>query len=78
MANDELAKALFEAFAKGEGNTLKSLLDNTVYENFAGAIRDASRVLAAMNAEVEHLTDLAEHWASRIEVGGIAPLFSCT
>ncbi len=32
----------------------------------AGAIRDSNRVLAAMNAEVEHLSDLTIHWASRI------------
>ncbi len=33
----------------------------------ANAIRDANRVLAAMNAEVEHLMDLANQWASRID-----------
>ncbi|MCG8653525.1 MAG: ATP-binding protein [Pirellulales bacterium] len=32
----------------------------------AGAIRDANRVLAAMNAEVEHLGDLANHWAGQL------------
>ncbi|MGI9474213.1 MAG: ATP-binding protein [Rubripirellula sp.] len=32
----------------------------------SGAIRDADRVLAALNAEVEHLHELAEQWASRI------------
>jgi signal transduction histidine kinase len=32
-----------------------------------GAIRDANRVLAAMNAEVEHLSDLARQWAARIQ-----------
>ena len=37
----------------------------------AGGIRDASRVLAAMNAEVEHLNDLALHWASRIDDGTV-------
>ena len=35
----------------------------------SGGIRDANRVLAAMNAEVEHLNTLALHWASRIEEG---------
>ena len=35
----------------------------------AGAIRDANRVLAAMNAEVEHVSDLAKQWASRIDEG---------
>lgn len=29
----------------------------------AGAIRDANRVMAAINANVDHLSDLAEHWA---------------
>lgn len=38
----------------------------------SGGIRDASRVLAAMNAEVEHLNDLALHWASRIDGGTVA------
>ena len=32
----------------------------------AGATRDANRVLAAMNAEVEHLRDLTVHLASQI------------
>ncbi|MFK8112126.1 MAG: ATP-binding protein [Rubripirellula sp.] len=32
----------------------------------SNAIRDASRVLGAMNAEVEHLRSLTERWASRI------------
>lgn len=32
----------------------------------SGAIRDANRVLAALNSEVEHLTVLAEHWATQI------------
>ncbi len=32
-------EAILEAFAKGDARTLKSLLDNTVYENFAGAIQ---------------------------------------
>lgn len=31
-------EAILEAFAKADTGTLKSLLDNTVYENFAGAI----------------------------------------
>jgi hypothetical protein len=35
----------------------------------AGAIRDANRVLAAMNAEVQHLGDLARQWAARIGDG---------
>lgn len=33
----------------------------------ADAIRDSNRVVAAINAEVEHLTDLANQWASRID-----------
>ncbi|MGI9471491.1 MAG: ATP-binding protein [Rubripirellula sp.] len=37
----------------------------------SGGIRDANRVLAAMNAEVEHLNDLALHWASRIDDGTV-------
>jgi len=36
-------EAVLEAFAKGDGSTLKSLLDNTVYENFAGAIREREK-----------------------------------
>ena len=32
----------------------------------SGAIRDANRVVAAMNAKVEHLCDLAKHWANRL------------
>lgn len=36
-------EAILEAFAKGNGNTLKSLLDNAVYENFAGAIREREK-----------------------------------
>jgi signal transduction histidine kinase len=32
----------------------------------AGAIRDANRVLAALNAEVEHLHGLTEQWAIRL------------
>ncbi len=32
----------------------------------AGAIRDANRVLAALNSEVEHLSELASHWAAQI------------
>ena len=32
----------------------------------SGAIRDANRVLAALNAEVDHLHELARQWASRI------------
>ena len=31
-----------------------------------GAIRDANRVLAAVNSEVEHLAELAGHWAAQI------------
>jgi signal transduction histidine kinase len=33
----------------------------------ADAIRDSNRVVAAMNAEVEHLTELTYQWASRID-----------
>ena len=33
----------------------------------ADAIRDANRVLAALNAEVEHLAELTNQWASRID-----------
>lgn len=33
----------------------------------AGAIRDANRVMAAMNAKVDHLSDLAKHWANQLE-----------
>lgn len=33
-------EAILEAFAKADTTTLKSLLDNTVYENFAGAIQE--------------------------------------
>lgn len=33
----------------------------------AGAIRDANRVMAAVNAKVDHLSDLAKHWASRLD-----------
>lgn len=36
-------EAVLEAFAKGDAKTLKSLLDNTVYENFAGAIREREK-----------------------------------
>jgi predicted lipid-binding transport protein (Tim44 family) len=36
-------EAILEAFAKGDGGTLKSLLDSTVYENFAGAIREREK-----------------------------------
>ncbi|MEM1067973.1 MAG: HAMP domain-containing sensor histidine kinase [Planctomycetota bacterium] len=32
----------------------------------SGAIRDANRVLAALNAEVEHLAVLARHWGTQI------------
>lgn len=32
----------------------------------AGAIRDANRVLAALNSEVDHLSVLARHWGSQI------------
>lgn len=32
-------EAILEAFAKADNNTLKSLLDNSVYENFAAAIK---------------------------------------
>jgi len=32
----------------------------------AGAIRDANRVLAALNSEVDHLIVLARHWGSQI------------
>ncbi len=35
-----------------------------------GAIRDAHRVLAAMNEKVAHLGDLAKHWAGRLELNG--------
>lgn len=33
----------------------------------AGAIRDANRVLGALNSEVEHLVDLATQWASWVD-----------
>lgn len=33
-------EAVLDAFAKGDTGTLKSLLDKTVYENFAGAIEE--------------------------------------
>lgn len=33
----------------------------------AGAIRDANRVMAAMHAKVDHLADLAKHWAGRFD-----------
>lgn len=36
-------EAILEAFAKADAKTLKSLLDNTVYENFAGAIREREK-----------------------------------
>jgi predicted lipid-binding transport protein (Tim44 family) len=36
-------EAILEAFAKGDGGTLKSLLDATVYENFASAIREREK-----------------------------------
>jgi len=36
-------EAVLEAFAKGNAKILKSLLDNTVYENFAGAIREREK-----------------------------------
>jgi signal transduction histidine kinase len=32
----------------------------------SGAIRDANRVLAALNAEVDHLTVLARHWGAEL------------
>lgn len=40
----------------------------------ANAIRDANRVLAAMNAEVEHLTDLTHQWGSRLDTDDVWPL----
>ena len=36
-------EAILEAFAKSDTNNLKSLLDNTVYENFAGAIQEREK-----------------------------------
>jgi predicted lipid-binding transport protein (Tim44 family) len=36
-------EAILEAFAKGDGSTLKSLLNNAVYENFASAIREREK-----------------------------------
>lgn len=36
-------EATLGAFAKGDTKTLKSLLDNTVYENFAGAIQEREK-----------------------------------
>lgn len=36
-------EAILEAFAKADAATLKSLLDNTVYENFAGAIQERAK-----------------------------------
>jgi predicted lipid-binding transport protein (Tim44 family) len=33
-----------DAFAKGDGKVLKSLLDGPVYENFASAIREREKV----------------------------------
>ncbi len=38
-----------------------------------GAIRDANRVLAALNSEVEHLAELASHWAAQIRDDEAAP-----
>ncbi len=32
----------------------------------AGAIRDANRVMAAIHANMDHLSDLAEHWAGAL------------
>ncbi len=39
----------------------------------SGAIRDANRVMAAMHAKVDHLSDLAALWANRIEDGYSVP-----
>ncbi len=36
-------EAILEAFAKSDTKNLKSLLDNTVYENFAGAIQEREK-----------------------------------
>ena len=36
-------EVILDAFAKGDAKALKMLLDTTVYENFAGAIRDREK-----------------------------------
>lgn len=56
------ARSAFEmiviAFAKGETDTLKPLLSDEVYENFADAIRDRERAGESLETSIEDFKDV--------------------